>query len=183
MTTPDDLKRAWNETSSYFDQNDPQLAALIERVRSGRRQTALDRLAARYRRFSIMSLLITVAWTFCCLGSIIPPQWKLTLLLSYDFYFLLASTMDYWLFRGISAIDPLTMGVEQVSRLCRFYRRRHLQFMIVLIPMAAALFALMAMAFGADVYVLAAMAVGAMTGTALGIRQYLNFMSDYKTIV
>ncbi len=51
-------------------------------------------------------------------------------------YCVIASVMDRWLYKGISRIDVATMPVSEVCRLAFYYRKKHFQFMAILIPLA-----------------------------------------------
>ncbi len=97
-------------------------------------------------------------------------------------FFALAGSMDYWLYRGMKSIDISSMPVSEVARKAIFYRRRHLQFIAILVPLAIGIFTLMVLAFNPDRHMLAGMACGAIVGLAIGIRQLIAFMDDYRTL-
>ena len=108
------------------------------------------------------------------------PAW---LVLCFEAYFLLASTMDYWLYRRIRDIDCSVMKVEEVLRLTMRYRKRHLQFMLILMPMAVALLIGMGIYLRSDRSVIYGMIAGALIGLAIGIRYLIEFMRDYRRVL
>ena len=148
-------------------------------------RTSLDRLASRYLGFSRMSFCVSVA-TPAMLGAALyvtdfpMPAW---LVLCFEAYFLLASTMDYWLYRRIRDIDCSVMKVEEVLRLTMRYRKRHLQFMLILMPMAVALLIGMGIYLRSDRSVIYGMIAGALIGLAIGIRYLIEFMRDYRRVL
>lgn len=90
--------------------------------------------------------------------------------------------MDDWLCRGIQRIDCATMPVAEVARLSIHYRKRHLQFMCILIPMVIMwIGGVVWIGFG-DIYFLAGVILGALTGLALGLMQFHRFMDDYRRL-
>ncbi len=90
--------------------------------------------------------------------------------------------MDWWLYYGIGSIDCVRMSVREVSEKAMFYRKRHLQFVMILIPFALILFGWLAYVNSGDIYLLAGMAAGAFFGLAIGLYHLSQFLRDYKTL-
>lgn len=101
---------------------------------------------------------------------------------AYAVYFLTAFSMDQWLYQGIGKIDPLKMSVSQVLKKSLFYRKRHLQFMAILIPMALGLLGFTGYVFSNDRYMLIGMIAGAIFGAIIGIIHFRRFMVEYRNL-
>lgn len=177
----EDLRKNWRDARFRADSGDD-----IQTVIDNRRQPALQRLAARYNRFSNLALICILWCPFFALSHVIEvsdQRLRLALSIYAGIYFLICSVMDRWLCHGIRGIDCATMPVSEVLRLTLFYRKRHLQFMMVLIPMAVVFVGGMAWLGGADEpYFLWGIVTGVLLGLAVASRQFLLFMSDYKDI-
>lgn len=178
----DSLRAQWRRSAECFNLSDSQLAALIAAVRSDRRTTALSQLAQRYKRFSILSLIMVAVIPLMLVSNLGGENFPWWIVAGFALYFLTAMVMDYWLYMGVSSIDCLTMDVESVIRKAWFYRKRHFQFMIVLLPMALMLVGAMAWWFSADRAVLYGIAFGFILGLAIGLRKLMDFLADYRRI-
>ena len=149
------------------------------------RKTSLDRLATRYRMFSLSALLaaggLTLFFSLVMRHSGISlPLW---LIISFEAYFLMASLMDYWLYQGVRSIDCSTMTVDMVLSKTMFYRKRHLQFTMLLVPIALANIILLGLCLHADTIILYGMIAGFLFGVTMGIRALMDFMKDYHKIM
>lgn len=182
----EDIKRRWRETE--IDATTDRRT--IDRIVSGRSRTALQRLELRYRRFAIFASAMTVC--IPCLmsrGEILPDNVaeicgmgvKWWLITGFAIFFATAAIMDFWLSRGIRGIDVQSWPVAQVIRRALYYRRRHLQFQLILIPMAAMIICGLVSLSRNDMSVYGMIAGGAV-GLAIGLREWLKFMADYRQI-
>ena len=151
---------------------------------STRRKTSLERLGRRYLCFAALSM---TAMPFSLLLALraphIVPGISPWLFVGFDIYFLTGAVMDYWLYSSIRAIDCTEMSVEEVLRRSMLCRKRHLQFICVLAPMAIALISFAARAFDADASIVTGMVCGALFGLAFGIKAFIDFMHDYRNIM
>lgn len=77
----------------------------------------------------------------------------------------------------------MSMAVGEVSRLATFYRKRHLQFMIILIPIAIALLGSFIYVMVDNIYFIYGVICGAVIGLAIGIFQFMEFMADYRDVM
>lgn len=175
----EELKQCWRETS--FRQTDSG-------NKYNRRQTALKSLEQRYKRFSNLGLVFTFVVTSCLLSQFyrfnyFGNSWlPIVTIIFAALYFALASVMDRWLYKGISRIDLSEMSVTEVCRLAFYYRKKHLQFIAILLPMAIALIGAIIWIYSGDVYFIIGIVVGGIIGLLLGTRQFLAFMAEYKDI-
>lgn len=173
MTT-EELQKTWQESGRIGSPYNPQM--------NSRRETALEKLMREYKRFSWIAL----AMTFVSIGlynlSWLEMPWKVVIPLLFISFFATSSTMDHWLANGIRSIDCSRMSVREVIDRSLFYRRRHHQFMMILIPYAAVVLGCFGWASRAEIYLLAGMGAGFLVGLAIGIRKYLDFMANYCDI-
>lgn len=146
------------------------------------RKTALDRLRDKYRVFWTVAIVMTFGSFMMFQGALGESEYSFWLRVAFALYFLTAFCMDHWLWRGIGTIHPLRMGVAQVVAKAMYYRKRHLQFMAILIPAAVALLCVTGYAFSSQTYFLNGMVVGALCGLIIGIIQFRRFMAEYRNL-
>lgn len=177
----DNLKGLWHKPS-FFSLNEQQQVDII----SGRHRTALTRLAERYKWFSNIAIPIMLIVPFTIFHNVLkhtPMNLKLIWVIFAMVYFGLCSVMDRWLYNGIKSIDCATMTVNEVSNKALFYRKRHLQFIVVLLPMAIIVIGSLMMLTDITPYFIYGVIAGGILGLVLGLRQFLNFMADYKSLL
>lgn len=150
-------------------------AALIRRICSGKATTTVDRLAARYRRM----IILPVVGLLCNipLFGIIPWYGSLLICL----FFVSASLMDLYLYKGIKWIDPVGEGVESVAARARHFRRRHHLFQMFLIPAALVIVLIYLGCLGGGYS--AGVIAGVVIGLAIGLPIYFKFMGDYRRLL
>lgn len=179
--TPDEIKQTWKQAAQRISQ--PTIDE-YERMYRNNKETALESLANKYKRFSIIGF----AMVFCSVGwmaSGLPfesPEWKFIVSAVMMVYFGCCACIDRWLYKGVSSIDCYTMTVSEVIDKAMYYRKKHLQSMIFLIPFALLVVGLMAYSFKADVYILYGMGAGFLVGIIIGTFQFKEFMSEYRKI-
>ena len=184
--TQEEMRQAWADTDARLRRIETQLgieAVTLDAATVARRRTALDNLARRYRRFSILGLVMAVVSIFYIFGDILPGDKGRWVWLGFVAYFATVSVMDNWLYRGISSIDVAAMPVEEVTRLTLRYRRWHRIFIAILLPLAAALLTLMLAAAGFEPYFTLGAVAGLIVGLAIGLRQLLAFLADYRSML
>lgn len=176
----DDLKKDWQNANVSLNQNSNAYDSII----NGKRRTALENLAERYRRFSNIALmLILLSFTWIFNPNMFPENHRLRIAVGVSFaiYALIGSIMDRWLYQGIRSIDVVTMPVSEVIHKALFYRKRHLQFIAILLPIVLAIIGVMAWSMD-NLYFRLGILVGFIAGTAIGLRQLMAFLADYRTI-
>lgn len=171
-----DIQKDWRDTRF---KNTSQFT--IEEILNGRRISALERLSQKYRRFSIVALLLIII-SFTGKFTIEKSSLDIWISIIMACYCATCSVMDYWLYRGITRIDFATMSVHEVITKSLFYRKRHLQFMAVLIPWAIVIVSLIFYANFSEIYMLMGLTAGLIIGLAIGLRNLFDFLDDYKTL-
>ncbi len=175
----DNFRKDWQDANVAIPRDSNSYDSII----NGKRKTALQSLAQRYRWFSNMGMVFLLIMPFSLLNLHLFPDLKMRtiLIIWFGCFFLICSVMDRWLYHGIKQIDVLTMSVSEVVEKALYYRKWHIRFIFILLPLALGCLGLMAYAID-DLYVRLGMVAGFIVGVALGIRQLLNFLADYRAI-
>lgn len=152
-----------------------------------RRKTALGKLAAHYSRFSNMEIVLAFCmplwiWNMMHNGLDLNLWLRIAVALTGMLFCITGSLMDRWLSKGISRIDVVEMSVSEVLRLVYYYRKKHFQFMAILLPWALVFIGLLIWMLPYDKWFLLGIACGALAGGAIGIAQFRTFMSEYREI-
>ena len=177
----DNLRKDWQNTNVSLSSGSDAYASII----NGKRRTALDNLAERYRRFSVIALtLILLSFTWIFNPNMFPdnPRLRIAVGVSFAVYALIGSVMDRWLYLGIRSIDVVAMPVSEVIRKALFYRKRHLQFIAVLLPIVLTIIAVMAWSMD-NLYFRLGILFGLIAGIAIGLHHLFAFLADYRTII
>lgn len=173
------MKSAWRETATSLQTENDRL---LTEFKNGNPLTSLERLRNRYRRFAILGFTMLPLSCVFMLKSIFPIEGGIWITLACIVYFLTCGFMDTWLYRGLDTIDCLHMSVSEVIEKARYYRKKHLQFVVILIPMAIALLCGLAYFTGWEEHILLGMIIGGSIGFAIGLQQLFAFLRDYKNI-
>ena len=179
--TQQEIKATWQEagTRFYAPESDD-----FENMYRQKKSTALDKLAERYKRFSRMGFLCAVMGIFYLLPNhVIRTEYQIPWATFFIVYMLACATMDLWLYRGIRSIDCFTMTVKEVVEKAIFYRRRHLLFIAILLPIAIAFVVATMFVFGFEKYFLIGIFCGGGLGLIIGYTQYRRFMQEYKEVI
>ncbi|MDE7345835.1 MAG: hypothetical protein K2N48_03730 [Muribaculaceae bacterium] len=177
----EDIRKDWQEADVVIRHGSDSYDNII----NGKRKTALQNLAERYKKFSVMGfVLIMLSMSYIFNPNLMPGniKWRIGIGIAFALYALTASVMDRWLYNGIRSIDVVTMPVKEVIRKALFYKKRHLQFIAVLLPFVLAIIAAFAWK-GDNIYFRLGILVGFIAGTAIGIFHLMNFLADYRAII
>lgn len=172
-----DIKEDWQRTK-FKNRSELELW----QITIAKKSTALQRLTERYRRFSILATVM-IAW--CPLFALSEPQiaYKPYIAVAFGLFFATCAAMDRWLYNGLTSIDCGTMTVTHVARLAAFYRKRHFQFQMILIPLALCLVGTLIYLSSHHPGFIYGIIFGLVVGATIGYFQFLNFMRDYKTLM
>lgn len=175
----DELKKTWQDTNVSIPRN----SEMYESIINGKRRTALDNLARRYRWFSNMGLVFLLIVPLNLLNfSLFPDvKYRMLVIIWFGSFFMISSVMDRWLYHGIKSIDVGSMSVSEVVKKALYYRKWHIRFIFILLPFALGCLGLLAYLVD-DPYLRLGMLAGFMVGVALGIHQLMNFLADYKSL-
>lgn len=176
------MKMTWRDTARGLSASSPSDETL-EKIRIGKQSTSLDRLGERYFRFVLLSGTCCILSASFMLLPCPTPYNPIWLTLGFLAYFLTCAVMDFWLYRGVGSIDCLRMPVSEVINKALYYRKRHLQFILILLPMAFGVVFLIALFNNFDRSILFGMIFGGAIGLAIGSYQLREFMRDYRSIV
>ncbi|MDE6078041.1 MAG: hypothetical protein K2G29_09940 [Muribaculaceae bacterium] len=178
--TQEEIKETWNEAARRLYR--PTQDEFEVRYRRNK-ETALERLALKYKRFSRFALVMMVMCSLYLIpNQLFPSGLRIWVALGFALYLGTCSCMDYWLYKGVSSIDCYTMTVSEVVSKAMYYRRKHLQFIAILLPWIFCMIWMLIYATGFDRYFMYGILTGAFVGGAIGYRKYLEFMAEYKKI-
>lgn len=179
----DEIRKLWEEMGLRLEKFQQDASGGNYDSRLGRRLTALEKLKRKYLAFSRMALIFILVWP-CSLWSLrdVIGNWYLPILVIFGSYFAIGSAMDYWLYKGISSIDCYTMTVKEVADKAYYYKKMHLRFIVILLPIALICLGSFGWILRGEPYLIAGMLFGAILGLALGYRHYLDFMNEYRRL-
>lgn len=172
----EEIRRSWNQTKFSSE----RLHENIDEIKSGKRRTALQNLARRYRWFSNFALIFIFVWPLLATSHLLMGFHATWIIIFGEIYFGICSMIDRWMYRGVSSINVATMSVSEVCERALYYRKRHLQSIIILLPMAMILIGSMAYVMDFDPYMIMGICTGAIVGFLIGLRQLHHFLDDYR---
>jgi hypothetical protein len=168
----DELKNEWQSLNTVSKESND---SMVKDVVKGKITSAREHLMKQYK--TMFSVFAPIA---CAAQFTIFYQLPLYVIIYATIYFTIAGIMDFYLYKGIKGLDLSTEGVTQIATKAKFYRRRHHQFQLILIPMAVILICLYFSS--ATEWQQIGMAVGLIVGLAAGIPTYIGIMRDYKQL-
>lgn len=176
----DKIKQDWQSTKQALSKGSAR--DLKDFTSDLRRSTALDRLAARYKRFFILAFLF-VPISFMLFNERIFSEFgDLSFLKIYVVcVFFACGAIDLWLYHKIREIDIYSMSVSRVALLAAKARKIHLIAVMVLFPFAIGYIAIMIRVFN-DPYFFWGIITGGAIGLAIGTSQLLEFLADYRRL-
>ncbi|MDE6273155.1 MAG: hypothetical protein K2M31_09150 [Muribaculaceae bacterium] len=177
----EEIKKTWNEAARKIYQPTPEEYEMIYRTR---KMTALENLAGRYKSFSRLGFIMIAASLMWFFGHFPFENQTMKYVVGgvMMVYFAACGIIDRWLYKGVSSIDCFTMTVNEVIRKALYYRKRHLQSIMFLLPFAILVIGLLAYSMSADIYVIYGIIAGAITGIILGSIQLRKFLRTYRII-
>lgn len=169
------LKKVWQKTSFRHTSQEK-----IDNSINGR-LTSLEKLARRYRYFCIFAVCM-IPIGINIIVNIFPNESMMWLALCYSACLLSSAVTDFLLYKGIRGINCRTMPVIEVARRALKCRKRHLQSILILAPMAFATVGLTVYFADLDPYMIAGIIVGGAFGLIAGTFQLKKFMRDYREV-
>lgn len=180
--TNEDMMRAWTMLDKRLSRIESKMTESLDIDMIKRRKTALDRLARRYKRLSAIGMAALGFPVLYNTLDIVPAEWKIPVSIYMAVFFIICSIMDYDLYQRIKEINIERMTVEEVAMKALGCRKRHHIYMMILIPLAVVFLVMLAMCADNDSAILGGMVIGGIVGLAIGLRQYFQFMGDYREI-
>lgn len=173
----EDLKRKWKETRF----NNPGINQM-ESVVNGKRHTALQRLADRYKRFSIVGVLLS-AYSICLMfNHIFPEQSRLYIGILFLFGTSVSATVDYNLYKRVKRLNVAEMNTSEIIREIYSVRKIHLLYLFFGIPWAATTIGYIAYCCAENAYLMWGILCGTIIGLCIGIYNLLQFLHDFREI-
>ncbi len=153
-------------------------------VPSTSRKTILQKLIARYRTFVIIEAL-NLIYIPLLLLKLLPEHdiWQWILMALYEVIMLVSLITDLWLHSWLGKINVEQMSVYEVIKRCALARKRHLQFLFVMLPFSVITIALTAYVFSDDIYIVIGIITGTLIGMCVAITFLRQFLRDYKALM
>ena len=147
-------------------------------VPSTGRKTILQKLIARYRTFVIIEAL-NLIYIPLLLLKLLPEHdiWQWILMALYEVIMLVSLITD------LGKINVEQMSVYEVIKRCALARKRHLQFLFVMLPFSVITIALTAYVFSDDIYIVIGIITGTLIGMCVAIKFLRQFLRDYKALM
>ena len=177
----DELKKIWQQTDarlSALEAQTPNMAQSAIR----RRHTVFDNLRNRYRRFIMVAMIMIFVMPLYAIKDFWPGEYDTFITVVFMAYFIMVAIMDYTIYRRLGSVDIDTMPVNEVNEIVKCCRRRHHQYMAVLIPIAIFLIGLIIWQSVDESYMLVGIFAGLVFGISVGIMAYRRFMEDYRSL-
>lgn len=148
------------------------------------RKTALEKLAAMYRRFMIVALiLVPYSWlTFTRPNLIENATGRILLPILFSLYALSVFLIDRYLYHGIRGIDCFRMTVKEVGERAYRLRRIHLRSICFLVPIIIVFIGLLGYYVVSNIYFIYGMVAGSVIGVMIGLWNLRKFMVEYKML-
>jgi membrane-associated HD superfamily phosphohydrolase len=168
----DELKNEWQSLKTMPKQTGD---TMVTDVVNGKLSSAREHLMTQYKK-----MFAFMAPFGCVVLFALAYRLPLSIVIVTTLYILIAAAMDYYLYRGIKGLDLSTEGVTQIVTKAKFYRRRHHQFQLFLIPVVVILIGLY-FSFATE-WEQKGLVVGVIIGLVVGLPKYLSLMRDYKQL-
>ncbi len=147
-------------------------------------KTNLDKLRTRYLegwKFSFIAGILLAAGLF--LNPSINSEYRLPLGISYIILMLTNGFVLYRLWCGLEKIDPLTMPITQVCTLANHYKKYHMLYYLLFIPIVIVwsgyyMFALLSKEFGG----MHSVVIGCILGGFSGLCAIFLYLRDYRNL-
>lgn len=177
--TPEELKQKW---ASLRDcPSTPLDTKLLSDIVYNRLTSTLDRITARYRRFTILALAMGLMMIMMYFSGHGHEIFEGPIALEFAAYFLLCASIDGYLWRTADKIDINTMTTGEMASRTRRLRLVHLTSMILIIPFAAVI--IYQMFRSANQYTRFGMIAGGCLGLAVGLNLLFKMLRDYRTLI
>lgn len=174
------MRKTWIEMGKALGMETPP----SDTEKFNKMYTSLDRLRDRYRKGCDFSIVGTIIFTpFFFFMPSISDEYRIPVAITFVIVMLANAYALYWLWRGIGKINPLTMSITQVSSMAKYYKKCHLQYLLlgslVAIPW-----------IGYFIYAISrsgirdtdGIVIGAIIGGICGLYGLWQYLKDYRNL-
>ena len=183
MENIDEIIQMWNSLDSRLDNIENETKQLASRVAKIRQRTARQRLETRYLKFIVIAAaMIPLSVTFVCINPMIATHYRLPLAVCWGLFFLAKLLVDFYLLRRLRSINIYTDTVSTTAAKALSVWRIHKIAVACGLPAALLIAGFLAVALGADRYMLYAMCAGAIVGFFIGMRELLKFRESFHDL-
>ncbi|MBD5356751.1 MAG: hypothetical protein HDR88_07080 [Bacteroides sp.] len=172
-----ELKDAWKRDGSRLNMTTDMATRMIYNQKT----TALERLAERYKRFSILGIVFAILGFLTGLNPhILDVKYRMVYIIWYCGLMLACAVIDRYLYMKVSGINVYTMPTAEVIKRAIQCRRLHLRSMCFLIPIALGFIGFIIWIFSDEEYVVYGIGCGFIIGLTIGLFKLAEFMRDYR---
>ncbi len=173
-----ELKEAWKQGGIELERNGGGGCFC-----DSTRQTPLEKLAKRYKRFSVLGavcILIGLSWL-----NMPELQIKNRIFISvfYCLIMLICAVTDRYLYMRLSSINISTTPTARVIEVVKKCKKIHLIFICFSIPVVIVFIGFIGWQLCNNIYMLMGIIVGAVTGFVIGLFQLFEFLRDYRDLL
>ena len=177
------LKYYWKMLNIMSQQNSFDMESLKKIVNDEMKQTSLNRLETRYKRFSIIAFLMIFIGFLYIWAPLFDSSIRYILGVVMMFYFMLCSCMDYYLYSRIKNINIYQMTTSEVLQKIITTRKLHFIFMSILLPIGVGIIVLITFAFPDNREIVWGVIAGAIIGLGIGLMKLMDFLRDYRNLI
>lgn len=182
-----EFKANWQASKIDLNDNEQAPRKVFDMLRRGTYKTSVERLAAYYKRFMFMSILMLVCafWIFNRLYADMAMElWQQCAITTlWVAIMAVAGIMDGYLYFRLSNLNIGAMTVVEVTREATRCRRMHLLSQLVLMPLAIGFLIVMVMAVRNNEAMLLGVCFGGVLGLCVGLRIWLRMMRLYRLLI
>lgn len=183
MDDINELKEMWSKLNSRLTAVEEENLRLATEIRLRRKGSALEKLKAKYRAFIIIEIMMLGVVYFEVLENpMFSPEYRVPVFIYWILFFLMAIGFDLILLFRLRKIDLYRQSISEVARRAAGNWRIHKIMICIALPLAIGAIVLFVAGIGADKYFLWGVALGAIAGLVIGLRQLYIFNRYYKDL-
>lgn len=169
------MRKAWGEMGKALGIETPP----SDPDNMNKMKTTLDKIRDGYRKGCDMSIVGVIIFTpFLFFMPSISDEYRISVAITFAIMGLANAYVLYWLWRGIGKINPLTMSITQVSSMAKYYKKCHLQYILLGSLVAIPWIGYFMFATGSSESIV----IGAIIGGIYGIYGLWQTLKDYRNL-
>lgn len=179
----EEMKAMWNDLDQRVRALEENSAAKSCISGYNKIRTAREKLIAKYRSFTFLSLLMIVYFPLLFWNLPVSAEsYRIPVIIYCTLFFLFEASVDTFLMLRIKSLDVYNSTVSEIARKSAQCWKIHKMAVIAGIPLAAGAFILIFLLMNANLYALLGMITGGLVGLALAIRHLRRIMHYYRLL-
>ncbi len=169
------MRKAWIEMGKALDMQTPH----FDPDNMNKMNTDLDKLRTRYMKGRDLSIVSAVIFPILllCVPSL-NDEHRLSLAITFAVLALGNAYVLHWFWKGIGKINPLTMSITQISSMAKHYKKCHLLYNLIALPITILFLGYFLFAANRSEDIVIEIIIGGIGGL-YGLWKYLN---DYRQL-